>query len=108
MWAAFQKNAWLAVDFHVHQSMLALGWTNTKTAEEATYQILQLNIVALEYSIKLNDAFGSIGQITGIIRKKKGSTTRQLEYQNYTDLIEKTTQNDVIMILEVLREYFSE
>ena len=84
MWAAFQKNAWLAVDFHVHQSMLALGWTNTKTAEEATYQILQLNIVALEYSIKLNDAFGSIGQFTGSLSKKRD--TKALKYQKYTAL----------------------
>ena len=69
IWLVFQKNAWLAVDFHVFQSMLALGWTNVKTAEEATYQILQMKSVALEYSIKLNDAFGRIGQFTGSLSK---------------------------------------
>ena len=27
IWAAFEKNVWLAVDFHVYKSIYALGWT---------------------------------------------------------------------------------
>jgi len=76
--------------------MKALGWTNAKTAEEATYQILRLNSIALEFPIKLNDAFGSIGQYTGSFSKKK--VTRALKYQKYTALeglaIRTTTKID--------------
>lgn len=99
---AFEKNVWLAVDFHVYESIHALEWTNALSAEEATYQILKLKLVDLKRSIKLNDAFGSIGQITGIIRRMKGTKARQLKYQNYTDLIDKATQIDVKEIIEVL------
>ena len=105
MWAAFKKNVWLAVDFHVFQSMLALGWTNAKTVEEATYQILRLNSIALEFSIKLNDAFGSIGQYTGSFSKKKDA--RALKYQKYTALEGMATTKDVKEIVLVLCEYFS-
>jgi len=59
MWAAFERNVWLAIDFHAYRSMRALNSTNALTPEETTYQILRLNIVALKYSIKLNDTFGS-------------------------------------------------
>ena len=61
MWAAFEKNLWLAVDFHVYKSIRTLEWTNVLSAGEATYQILRFDIVTLKYSIKLNDAFGRIG-----------------------------------------------
>jgi len=106
MWAAFEENVWLAVDSHVFQSMKALGWTNAKTPEEATYQILRLGIVALKFSIKLNDAFGSIGQYTGSFSKKKAA--RALKYQKYTALEGLATTQDVKEIVLVLREYFSD
>ena len=86
--------------------MLALGWTYALSAEEATYQILRLNTVALEYSIKLNDAFGSIGQFTGSLSKKRDA--RALKYQKYTALEGMATTKDVKEILLVLREYFSD
>ena len=37
MWAAFEKNVWLVVDFYVYKSIYTLEWTNAKNAEEATY-----------------------------------------------------------------------
>ena len=73
--------------------------------EEETYQILQLNSIALEFSIKLNDAFGSIGQITGSLSKKKDA--RALKYQKYTAPKRKATTKDVKEIVLILREYFS-
>jgi len=103
MWAAFEKNVWLAVDSHVYKSMYALGWTNAKNAEEATYQIL--DNIALEFSIKLNYAFGSIGQYTGSFNKKKDA--RALKSQKYTALEGMATTKDVKEIVLVLREYFS-
>ena len=107
MWAAFKKTSWLAVDFHVYESMRALGWTNALTAEEASYQIYKLGIVPAEFSTILNDAFGSIGQITGIISDT--ASTQQTKYENFTVLIAKVDaeKQDVINILEVLRDYYA-
>ena len=61
--------------------------------------------VALEYSIKLNDVFGSIGQLTGSLSKKRN--VRALKYQRYTVLEGMSTTKDVKEILLVLCEYFS-
>merc|ERR1712238_249438 len=105
MWAAFEKTSWLAVDMHVYQSMHALGWTNAINAEEASYQIFRLDIVPAEFSTTLNDAFGSIGQITGIISDT--DSTQQAKYENFTFLIANTEKQDVIDILEVLRDYYA-
>ena len=86
--------------------MLVLGWTNTKTAEEATHQILQLNTIALEYFIKLNDAFSSFGQFTGSLSKNRNA--RALKHQKYTALEGMATTTDVEVMLIVLHEYFSD
>ena len=64
-----------------------------------------MKIVALEYSIKLNGAFGSIGQLTGSISKKKDA--RALKYQKYTALEGLATTQDVKEIVLILRDYFS-
>ena len=105
MWEAFKKTSWLAVDLHVYQSMRALGWTNAITAEEASYQIFKLGIVPGDFSTTLNDVFGSIGQITGIISNT--DSTQQAKYENFTVLIAKAEKRDVICILEVLQEYYA-
>ena len=86
--------------------MLALGWTNAKTAEEATYQILRLNTIALEYFIKLNDAFSSFGQSIGSLSKNRN--TRALTHQKYAALEGMATTKDVEVLLIVLRAYFSD
>jgi len=104
MWAAFEQKSWLAVDLHVYQSMRALGWTNAITAEEEAYQVFKLGIVPAEFSTTLNDAFGSIGQITGIIRDTE--STQKAKYENFTVLIAKAKKPDVIDILKVLRHYY--
>ena len=55
MRAAFKEKVWLSVDLHVYESIRALGWTNAKSAEETSYQVLKLGYVAVKFLTTLNN-----------------------------------------------------
>jgi len=59
----------------------------------------------VKYSTSLNDAFGSIGQTTGIISKK--TIARKVKFNNYSVLIRNAAKDDVKDMLIVLQNHFA-
>jgi endonuclease III len=64
LFAVFNEYTTIPVDSHAKTALLNLEWSNGRTEEEISWQVKQwLPQTHDDYFIKLNDAFGSIGQL---------------------------------------------